>query len=69
MIRLSNAYDAREFIKAHGGSFEAATKSWVLTDEQWAELEPKINRTYSVRLCKAMSRVRVEAFAAVRVAS
>jgi hypothetical protein len=38
MYRLSNAYDARDEIKNVGGTYDGATKTWLVTDEQYAQL-------------------------------
>ena len=36
--RISNAYEAREWIRQACGKWDASTKSWSLTDQQYESL-------------------------------
>jgi hypothetical protein len=38
MIKILNAYGAREWIRQVGGRFNRATAMWELTEEQYANL-------------------------------
>lgn len=58
--RIYGAYDARETLREIGGTFDPEAKAWVLTADQYAELERRRTPTYSRRICNALSRARIE---------
>jgi cell division protein ZapA (FtsZ GTPase activity inhibitor) len=58
--RLYGGYDARETLREIGATFDRTTKAWVLTAEQYAELQQRNRPTYSRRLCNALRNARIE---------